>query len=200
METPDPHVAGWILESLGSGILAIDRHGAVMALNAGAQRILGGPVGNPAAALGRDCREALAAQPAVANLLTDALGRGSRLSRAEVQLAAGPSQPAITIGFTLFPVRGPDGDVRSAGEYLYGTKEGDWIETGETGDRQAVSYRGGKKYGVERVTRPDGVTMKSEITWYADEKEGLARTWHANGQLESQGTYVKNKPAGLWKY
>ena len=114
METPDPHVAGWILESLGSGILAIDRHGAVMALNAGTQRILGGPAGDPASALGRDFREVLAAQPAVASLLTDALGRGSRLSRAECQLSAGPSQPAITIGFTLFPVRDPGGDVRGA--------------------------------------------------------------------------------------
>ena len=74
MKTPVPHVAhvaDWILESLGSGILAIDRHGAVMALNAGAQRILGAPEGDPGSALGRDCRQVLGAQPAVASLLSE---------------------------------------------------------------------------------------------------------------------------------
>ena len=95
---------------------------------------------------------------------------------------------------------GPDGEVRSAGEYLYGTKEGEWAETGENGDRISVAYRDGKKYGVERVWQSDGVRMKSETTWYADQKEGPARTWHRNGQLGSRGAYTKDKPVGLWEY
>ncbi len=100
----------WLLESLGSGVVAIDGRGGVVALNAGARRILGIPSG--ADAVGRDCRELLAAQPRVAALLLDALDGRSGFSRAE--LALEPGAGASAIGFTLFPVRDEDGAVRGA--------------------------------------------------------------------------------------
>ena len=62
---------------------------------------------------------------------------------------------------------GPAGQIVSAGQYLYGRKEGEWVDHGEGGERSTATYRGGKKYGVERVWNPDGA-VKSETTWYAD--------------------------------
>jgi signal transduction histidine kinase len=104
----------WILGSLSSGIAAIDRDGRLVVYNAGAQRILGGPPGDPATALGRDCREVLCAQPTVARLLLDALDGRSPLSRAELCLDGAAGRLAGTIGFTLAPVRDGEGAVRGA--------------------------------------------------------------------------------------
>ena len=112
--TLDSRVAGWILESFRSGIVAGDSEGDVLALNGGAQRILGCPGGPVADALGRDCRQVLDAQPALAQLLIDALGRDRRLSRAELALEAVGGQPPITIGFTLLPVSDDAGGARGA--------------------------------------------------------------------------------------
>jgi signal transduction histidine kinase len=104
----------WILGSLSSGIVAIDRDGRLVALNAGAQRILGCPSADPVAALGRDCRDVLRAQPGVARLLLEALDGRSPLSRAELVLDGAADRLASTIGFTLAPVRDGDGRVRGA--------------------------------------------------------------------------------------
>ncbi len=112
--TLDSRVAGWILESFRSGIVAVDGEGAVLALNAGAQRILGCPGGPVADALGRDCRQVLDAQPALAQLLIDALGRDRRLSRAELALEPVGGHPSITIGFTLLPVNDGAGGAQGA--------------------------------------------------------------------------------------
>lgn len=110
-----PHrFAEWILGSLTSGIVAIDRDGCLVTLNAGAQRILGCSGGEATAALGRDCREVLRAQPTVARLLLDALDGRSPLSRAELVLEGGAGQFAKSIGFTLAPVRDGDGCVSGA--------------------------------------------------------------------------------------
>ena len=106
--------AGWILGSMSSGILAIDGAGALVVLNAAAQRILGLPGGDPERLLSRDCREVLGAQPALARLLLDTLAGHSALSRAELALEATPARPAGTLGFTLSPVRDSGGAVQGA--------------------------------------------------------------------------------------
>ncbi len=92
------------------------------------------------------------------------------------------------------------GNVRWGGEYLYGVKEGDWVEYGKDGRRSTVGYRGGKKYGLERVWGSETGELRSETTWFAAEKDGPAHTWHANGKLESRGNYSEDKPTGLWEY
>lgn len=104
----------WILGSLTSGIVAIDQGGRLVTLNAGAQRILGCPRGAPDAAIGRDCREVLRTQPAVARLLLDTLDGRAPLSRAELVLDGDDGRPPSTIGFTLAPVRDGNGGVRGA--------------------------------------------------------------------------------------
>jgi len=104
----------WILGSLTSGIVAIDQGGCLVTLNAGAQRILGCPRGEPDAAIGRDCREVLRSQPAVARLLLDTLDGRAPLSRAELVLDGDAGRRTHTIGFTLAPVRDVDGVVRGA--------------------------------------------------------------------------------------
>ena len=109
-----PRFEEWILGSLTSGIVAIDRAGGLVALNAGAQRILGCPGGDAAAAIGSDCREALRGQPAVARLLLDTLDGRAPLSRAELVLEGEPGRRPSTIGFTLAPVRDERGEVRGA--------------------------------------------------------------------------------------
>jgi nitrogen-specific signal transduction histidine kinase len=95
----------WILGSMSSGVVAIDTDRTVVMINDGAQRILGCPRGDVASAVGADCSEVLAAQPAVAQLLIEALDARSPLSRAELVLEAVGEEGESTIGFTLSPVR-----------------------------------------------------------------------------------------------
>jgi len=96
-----------LLGSMSSGVVAIDRDGAVRVLNAGAQQVLGCSAGAPQAALGHDCREVLAAQPGVARLLLGALERKHPISRGELALSGG----VANIGLTLAPVRDAHGRV-----------------------------------------------------------------------------------------
>jgi nitrogen-specific signal transduction histidine kinase len=104
----------WILGSMTSGIVGIDTEAAVVTFNEGAQRILGCPGGDLGAAIGRDCREVLAAEPGVARLLIETLERKSPLSRAELALEGGRDRLGSTIGFTLSPVRDGQGRLRGA--------------------------------------------------------------------------------------
>jgi signal transduction histidine kinase len=94
--------------------VAIDERGRIAALNAEAQRILGGPEGRPEAALGCDCREVLRPQPTVSHLLLEALDGHERPSRAELVLEAAGTSPPRTIGFTLGAVRDAEGVLRGA--------------------------------------------------------------------------------------
>ena len=114
MDVRDPDFAGWVLGSMRSGLVAVDTAKRLAALNPGAQRILGCPEGAPAAALGRDAREALRRQPTVAHLLLEGLDGRERPSRAELALEPTGDRPACTIGFTLTAVRDPAGGVRGA--------------------------------------------------------------------------------------
>ncbi|MEE8476267.1 MAG: ATP-binding protein [Myxococcota bacterium] len=104
-------IATWVLDSLSSGIIAIDAKGAVATFNRSAQRILGCPAGDFRASRGRDCREVLAAQPAVARLLIDSLATHSALGRAELVLNGVSGRPPIAVGLTLSPIRDPAGAI-----------------------------------------------------------------------------------------
>jgi PAS domain S-box-containing protein len=108
----DPDFARWLVDSIRSGLVAIDARGRIAALNADAHRLLGCAGGTPGAALGRGCREVLAAQPALAHLLVDALDGSERPSRAELVLDHRDGRAELTIGYTLSPVRDESGAVR----------------------------------------------------------------------------------------
>jgi signal transduction histidine kinase len=91
--------------------VAIDAEGRIAVWNEGARRILGSPAAG-ASLLGRDCREALAGRPRLAQLLLETLACGSGLSRAELSLGEDPA--ATTLGLSLAPVRDPAARVRGA--------------------------------------------------------------------------------------
>ncbi|MDJ0870000.1 MAG: ATP-binding protein [Myxococcota bacterium] len=112
MPIRDSEFAGWLVGSIRSGLVAVDRDGAIAALNADAARLLGATL-PPQAVLGRPVGEVLAAQPAVARLLLAALDGRERASRAELALEPGAGPP-LTIGYTIGPVRDADGAVRGA--------------------------------------------------------------------------------------
>ena len=99
---------------MSSGVVAIDDQGAVVMLNPGAQYILGCPDGEPSDAFGKPCLEVLRLQPTVARLLLETLDGRAALSRAEVVLEDVRGELKCTIGFTLTPVRDPQGEVRGA--------------------------------------------------------------------------------------
>jgi signal transduction histidine kinase len=107
-------IAQWILTSMSSGVVAIDDRGDVVMLNPGAQRILGCPEGEPREVFGKPCREVLGLQPTVARLLLETLDGRAALSRAELVLEGVRGEIESTIGFTLTPVRNPEGEVRGA--------------------------------------------------------------------------------------
>lgn len=110
----DPGYAGWLLDSVRSGLVAIDAAGAIAALNAAGHRVLGCAGEESAALIGRDCRDVLAAQPAVAQRLLEALDGIERPSRAELVLASRADRPGPTIGYTVSPVRSPEGAIAGA--------------------------------------------------------------------------------------
>jgi nitrogen-specific signal transduction histidine kinase len=114
MVVQDSQVARLLLAALRSGLAAIDAQGRIVALNAPAQVVLGCPAGRLESALGRDCREALAAQPAVARLLCEALDGRDRPSRAELAIEAPAGQARRTIGYTLSALRDAEGAVAGA--------------------------------------------------------------------------------------
>ncbi len=86
------------------------------ALNAAGHRILGCQGDGATAMIGRDCREALVAQPVVAERLLEALDGAERPSRAELTLEPRGGLPALTIGYTIAAVR--DGGSSIAGAVL----------------------------------------------------------------------------------
>jgi len=110
----DSGFAGLLIDSIRSGLVAVDARGAIAALNAAGHRVLGSGDGTPVALLGRDCRQVLAAQPAVAQRLLEALDGVERPSRAELVLAPRGDRPGLTIGYTVSPVRAADGRVAGA--------------------------------------------------------------------------------------
>jgi signal transduction histidine kinase len=97
---------------MNSGIVAIDQDGLLAVLNGGAQRILGCPKADRS--LGKPCREVLAGQPRVVELLFDTLAGRPAVSRAELLLEGTPEMSARTIGFTLTTVLDTCGDIRGA--------------------------------------------------------------------------------------
>jgi nitrogen-specific signal transduction histidine kinase len=106
----DLRFLGWLVGSMRSGLVAIDRAGALAAVNPGACRMLGVACTD----VGRPCREALRHQPMLLGLLRSALDGKERPSRAELTLEPVGGQPACTIGFTLDTVRDDDGSVQGA--------------------------------------------------------------------------------------
>ncbi len=114
MAIRDPALAEWLLDSLSSGLVAIDASGVLTGFNPAAKHILGGLAGEPHDWLGSDFRAVLAGRPEVVALLEDALDGRPRPSRAEIVLPGRGATPETTIGFTLLSICDPHGAVRGA--------------------------------------------------------------------------------------
>jgi signal transduction histidine kinase len=93
--------------SLQSGLLLLDREGAVLALNTVGAELLGTAPPAPGTLL----TEALAGQPDLRDLLAGAVASGSAPSRAECDVRSGGGE-ALTVGLTVHPLRRDDGGTR----------------------------------------------------------------------------------------
>jgi signal transduction histidine kinase/Flp pilus assembly protein protease CpaA len=92
--------------SLESGLLLLDHQGRVLALNPVGERLLEVPSPEPGAPLA----EALAARPALAALLAEAVARSELVQRREIDLAADGSGPRRVVGLSIHPLKQtPDG-------------------------------------------------------------------------------------------
>ena len=111
----DSRYAGWLVDSVRSGLVAIDAEGAVAALNAAGQRMLGCARGDPSRAdrprLPRGARRPAGGGASCCSKRSTA---PAAESRAELVLDADGGRRRCTIGFTLAPVRDADGRVRGA--------------------------------------------------------------------------------------
>jgi signal transduction histidine kinase len=100
----DAEFARCLVSSMGSGLVAVDLEGRIVALSGGAQRLLG--AGDELeGALGRPCLDVLSAQPGLARLLLDATAGRELPSRAELLLDGAPGGERRRIGFTVVQVR-----------------------------------------------------------------------------------------------
>jgi PAS domain S-box-containing protein len=104
----DPRFLGWLVDSMRSGLVAIDREGRLATLNPGAQQLLG----LSEACVGAPARDALRERPELLRLLESALDGRERPSRSELVLEAVGARPALTIGFTLDAIRDAAGEIR----------------------------------------------------------------------------------------
>ena len=110
MRTAKATFAGWLLESMGSGVVGVDREGRIAWLNPGARSLLEGYVAELGPeAIGRDCQDVFRAQPTLASLLLEATAGQGGLSRAELALEGGTESGSRSLGLTLFPVQDAQG-------------------------------------------------------------------------------------------
>ncbi|HET6305199.1 MAG TPA: ATP-binding protein [Myxococcota bacterium] len=112
MAVADADFARWLVASLGSGLVAVDRAGRVVACSAEARPLVA-PVADPGDALGRPCAELLARHPSLVRSLLEAAGGREAPGRAELALE-GPERRRI--GFRVLTVRDDAG--RPAGAAL----------------------------------------------------------------------------------
>jgi nitrogen-specific signal transduction histidine kinase len=108
----DSDFTAHVLESMSSGVVTIDAAGRLVSANAAARLILG--LSDADAARGASCRQVFRSHPALAHLLAVGLERAGPISRAELVLEQAGGGPACTLGFTLCPVRDPQGRLRGA--------------------------------------------------------------------------------------
>ena len=107
-----------LLESLDSGLVAVDVRHRVVALSEAGARIL--DIANPGAELGRPVAETLHAHPALRRLLEEALVGRAPQGRAEMTLDAPPADAfspedgVRRIGFTVSPTRNAASEVVGA--------------------------------------------------------------------------------------
>ncbi|HSF41500.1 MAG TPA: ATP-binding protein, partial [Thermoanaerobaculia bacterium] len=92
--------------SLQSGLLLLDREGAVLALNAVGSALLDAELPEP----GRPLSAVLAGQPELLEVLSGAIAEGSSPQRQECTVRSGPE--TLTVGLTVHPLRRDDGGVR----------------------------------------------------------------------------------------
>jgi signal transduction histidine kinase len=109
----DPRFGAWLADSLRTGLVAVERGGAVAACSPEAARVLGAP-GTEADWLGRPAAALLADQPELLALLECALRGHEGPPRAELRLREGPGREARTIGYTLVTVRDGAGELQGA--------------------------------------------------------------------------------------
>jgi signal transduction histidine kinase len=93
--------------SFQSGLLLVDREGAVLALNAVGAAMLGAELPEP----GRPMAEVLAGQPEILEVLTAAVAEGKAPQRQECTVHAA-GRETLTVGLTVHPLRRGDGSVR----------------------------------------------------------------------------------------
>jgi signal transduction histidine kinase len=96
--------------SLQSGLLLLDRAGAVLTVNAVGAELLGVPAPPP----GTPLADYLAGEPELRGLLAAAVAEGAGLSRQESTLrrAGAAAGEALTLGLTVHPLRRDDGSIR----------------------------------------------------------------------------------------
>ncbi|HSK77073.1 MAG TPA: ATP-binding protein [Thermoanaerobaculia bacterium] len=92
--------------SLQSGLLLLDREGAVLALNAVGAALLNAELPEP----GRPLSAVLAGQPELLDVLSGAIAEGSSPQRQECTVRSGSE--TLTVGLTVHPLRRDDGGVR----------------------------------------------------------------------------------------
>ena len=102
MPVADASLATSLVQSLRSGLLAIDADGRIALLNDEGARILG--LGDPQRQLGTSVDDALVANGRLAARLRQALGGQEIPTRAELQLTL-PGAAPRTVGFTVAPIR-----------------------------------------------------------------------------------------------
>lgn len=86
------------------------------------------------------------------------------------------------------------------GSFLDGEKEGEWVYSYYTGDKEKIShYKNGKLNGAYQYFYDNG-QLNVEGNYVDGEKQGQWTWFMNNGQRDMQGTFKNDKQDGAWTY
>ena len=92
----------------------------------------------------------------------------------------------------------PSGQTREKGEYVEGSRVGDWVTWHEDGTKASqVTYRAGVRQGPCVTFHPGGA-KESEGLYEDDQKVGTWVSWFPNGQTRSEGGFIAGLRYGRW--
>ncbi len=126
----DAHFHRYVIESMKSGVITVDRRGEITSINGNALRILEIP-GRPEDLLGKPAPEVLSEHAYVWQLLLESFKSRHLPNRAEMVIR-GPEREGKTIGFTLSLVRDDAGTIVGSAIFF---KDLTQIEQHEEGQR-----------------------------------------------------------------
>ncbi len=92
----------------------------------------------------------------------------------------------------------PNGAISLMGHLVKGHREGRWTQYDNRGEELGRYELAAGSGNVKTFHRPGA--QASETVYFRGKRHGQHITWHPNGKRAVKGTYIEDRPAGLWSH